>query len=193
MYQLVRAGQAYLLVCNGEPVRSALGRPITTVYRLLAEDLCGEFNRRGPSPRMDASLGTLHSTYLDCLVFMPREELEHKLLARYDALLDVALNRPADVLGHALMTAWFGPVESKRAVAAWLANAPLRQLVSAHVGSGVVSSVLVAYRLLRVELPAATLAAGLHKYGHTGGRNVDELTDALERVKRYGMVPEEPG
>lgn len=192
MYEVVRTSQHYTVVCDGEPARSTLGALLVTAYRPLAEDLCGEINRLGPSPGIDASLVALHSGYLNCSARMPREQLEGELLALYDAGKDIAVHRPADVLGQALMTAWFGPVESKRVVAAWLAAASLRQLASMQVCAGVVPSVLVAYRLLRAEIPAPTLAAGVRKYGHAGGRSVDALTMLLERVKRYAMVPEEP-
>jgi len=192
MHEVVRSGMHYTVMSDGEPARSTLGLPLVTAYRLLAEDLCGAFNGVGPSPDADASLVALHSTYLDCCALVPRPELETNLLARYDVGVDVALNRPANPLTQALMAVWFGPVENKRVLAAWLGAASMRQLVSMQVCTSVVSSVLVPYRLLRAEIPASTLAAGLRKYRGAGRRSVDDLTVLLERVRRYATVPDEP-
>jgi hypothetical protein len=55
MYQVMRSGQRYTVVHDGEPARSALGQPFTTAYRLLADDLCGELNRHAPAPRAETS------------------------------------------------------------------------------------------------------------------------------------------
>jgi hypothetical protein len=55
-----------------------------------------------------------------------------------------------------------------------------------------VSSVRVGYRLLRGEIPAPTLATGVRKYGRPRSHSADDLIGVLERIKCYGLVPEEP-
>jgi hypothetical protein len=88
----------------------------------LADGLCTELNRDGSALSAEASLARLHSTYLDCSVLMPREELEGNLLNAYDPAVDIALRRPADLLNQALMAAWFGPVEHSQVLSACCAS-----------------------------------------------------------------------
>ena len=55
MYQVVRNGQRYTVAHDGKPARSALGKPFTKAYRLLADNLRGELNRHASAPRMQTS------------------------------------------------------------------------------------------------------------------------------------------
>jgi hypothetical protein len=188
MYKLVRAGQYYAIVHDERPMRSPLGRPYLTGFRLLAEDLCEDLNRFGPF----GSGATLHAAYLDYGRKAPRTHRESWLLMRYDPALDFALDRPQDCTGAAMMTAWFGPVISLEKLSAWLRAASLRQLVSMVVAASVSCSVLVAHRLLRGELPATRLAAGMRKWERPGADDVAELTLTLDNIRRYAQAPDEP-
>jgi len=187
MYKLIRAGQYYSIVHDERPVRSPLGRPYLTGFRLLAEDLCEDLNRFG----LSGSGATLHAAYLDHGWNAPRTHRESWLLMRYDPALDFALDRPQDRIAAAMMTAWFGPVTPPEELSAWVRAASLRQLVSMVVAADVSRSVLVAQRLLRDELPATRLAAGLRKWQRASA-DVAELTLTLESIQRYAQAPDEP-
>jgi len=191
-YEAIRTGQYYAIVCDGVPVRSALGRAYLTGYRLLADDLCDDLKLCGLPAAGSASLAALHSNYLDHGANVPRGQLESDVLTRYDRALDFALDRPQERTTQAMMSAWFGPVASLEAFSAWLHAASVRQLVSMIMAIEVSGSALVAYRLLRGELPAPRLAAGVRKYDRAPGYGVTELTLILEKVRRYAQVPEEP-
>lgn len=188
MYDLIRAGHYYAIVCDRQPVRSPLGRPYLTGFRLLAEDLCEDLNRFGAH----GSGAALHATYLDHGRTAARSRRERWLLMRYDAALDFALARPQDRTADAMMTAWFGPVTPPEKLSAWLHTASLRQLVSMTVATDVARSVLIAHRLLRGELAATRLAAGLRKWDRAASSAVAELTLTLENIRRYAQAPDEP-
>jgi hypothetical protein len=192
MYQVVRTGQYYAIVGQGQPVRSPLGRAYLTAFRLLADDLCGDINRYGPSAWGAVSLVTLHATYLDYGANVPRRLLQNDLLARYDPAVDFALDRRGDRTAQAMFTAWFGPVVPGEQLAAWLRAASVRQLVSMTVAADVTGSALIGYRVLHGELPASRLAAGVRKWGCGSPHTVEALTGILERVKCYAQVPDEP-
>jgi hypothetical protein len=191
-YESRRTGQYYLIVCNGRAVRSPLSRQYLTGYRLLADDLCEDLNRSGLPDAGTVSLGALHATYLDRGANVPRTQLESDVLTRYDRMLDFALHRPQERTVEAMMSAWFGPVVPHDTLRAWLRRLSVRQLVSALETADATGSVLVAYRLLRNELTAPRLAAGVRKYDRDRGYGVSELTLILEQVRRYAQVPEEP-
>jgi hypothetical protein len=191
MYELVRTGQYYAIVCDGQPVRSPLGKPYLTGYRLLAEDLCEDLKRFGLCGSGTISVLTLHDAYLDYGANVPRAQLESELLTRYDPATDFALDRPKDRTAEAVMTTWFGPAAPPEALSAWLRAASVRRLVSMVVAADVTDSVLVAHRLLRSELPAGRLAAGVRKWDRGWGHPVSELTLILEKIRRYAQVPEE--
>jgi hypothetical protein len=191
MYEVVRTGAYYAIVCGGQPVHSPLGKPYSTGYRLLAEDLCEELNRFGPSGSGTISLLTLHDVYLDYSANVPRAQLESELLMRYDPALDFALDRPQDRTAEAVMTTWFGRVAPPEALSAWLRAASVRQVASTVVAADVAGSVLVAYRLLRSDLPASRLAAGVCKWEGGWGYAVNELTPILQMIRGYAQVPEE--
>ena len=191
MYEVVRTGQYYAIVCDGKPVRSPLGKPHFTAFRWLAEDLRDDFNRFGPSPPGAISLVTLHSAYLDYAANVPRRLLESDLLSRYDPAMDFALDRPQDRTAEAMLTVWFGPVLPCEQLSAWLRAASTRQLVSMTMAADVTSSALIAYRVMAGELPASRLAAGVRKWGCGRPHTVEALTAILERVRRYAEVPDE--
>lgn len=188
MYKLTPAGPYYAIVYDDGPVRSPLGRPYLTGFRLLAEDLCEDLNRFGSS----GSGATLHAAYLDHGSNVPRTRRESWLLMRYTPALDFALDRPEDRTAAAMMTAWFGPVTPPERLSAWLRAVSLRELVSMVVATDVARSVLVAHRLLRDELPATRLAAGLRKWERAAASAVAELTLTLENIRRYAQAPDEP-
>jgi len=191
VYEAVRAGRYYVIACHGHPVRSPLGKPYATGYRLLAEDLREELDRFGLPAAGAVSLAALHASYLDYGGNVPRGQLESDLLMRYDRVLDFALDRPQERTAQAMMAAWFRPMPSRDALSAWLRSASVRELVSGVVAADVTGSVLIAFRLLRGELAAARLAAGVCKYHRNRGRGVSELASILETVRRYAQVPEE--
>jgi hypothetical protein len=191
-YETIRTGQHYLIVCDGLPVRSPLGRSYLTGYRLLADDLCEDLNRCGLAVGGGLSLGTLHGAYLDRGASVPRAQLANDLIARYHPRADFALDRPQEPTVEAMMLAWFGPVAGAETLHHWVQAASVRQLVSAAAAADATGSVLVAYRLLRNELPAPRLAAGVRKYDRDRGYGVNELTLILEKVRRYAQVPDEP-
>ena len=191
-YEAIRTGQHYLIVCDGFPVRSPLGRSYLTGYRLLAEDLCEDLNRYGLAFDGGISLGTLHGAYLDRGASQPRAQLVGDVVRRYDRRVDFALERPQEATVEAMMSAWFGPVVGQDTLRAWAHAASVRQLVSVVACAVATGSVLVAYRLLRNELPAARLAAGVRKYDRDRGFGVGELTLVLEKIRRYAQVPDEP-
>jgi hypothetical protein len=60
------------------------------------------------------------------------------------------------------------------------------------VAASVSCSVLVAHRLLRGELPATRLAAGMRKWERPGADDVAELTLTLDNIRRYAQAPDEP-
>ncbi|HEU5284288.1 MAG TPA: hypothetical protein VFU53_10775 [Burkholderiales bacterium] len=192
MYEVVHTGQYYLIVGQGQPVRSPLGRAFLTAFRLLADDLCDDVNRYGPSAWGTSSLVTLHATYLDYGANVPRRLLENDLLARYDPAVDFALDRRGDRTAQAVFTAWFGPVAPCEQLGAWLRAASTRQLVSMTVAADVTGSAFIGYRVLHGELTASRLAAGVRKWDCSSPHTVEALTGILERVKRYAQVPDEP-
>jgi hypothetical protein len=192
MYEVVRTGQYYAIACDGQPVHSPLGKPYFTAFQLLADDLCDDVNRFGPSPSGAISLVTLHAAYLDYAANVPRRLLESDLLSRYDPALDFALDRPQDRTAQAMLTVWFGPVVPCEQLSAWLWVASTRQLVSMTVAADVTGSALIGYRVLVGELPASRLAAGVRKWGCGRPHTVEALTAILERVRRYAQVPDEP-
>lgn len=191
MYESIRTGRHYAIMRDGQPVRSPLGKPYLTGYRLLADDLCEDLTRFGPPAAGEVSLVALHAAYLDYGGNVLRGQLENAVLARYDRVLDFALDRPQEPSAQAMMAAWFGPVVPHDALVAWLRAASVRQLVSMSVVADLTGSVLIGYRLLRGELPAPRLAAGVRKYGRDRGQSASELTLILEKVRRYAQVPEE--
>jgi hypothetical protein len=188
MYKLTQAGHYYAIVYDDGPVRSPLGRPYLTGFQPLAEDLCEDLNRFGPS----GSGATLHAVYLDHGRSVSQTRWESWLLMRYHPALDFALDRPQDRTAAAMMTAWFGPVTPPERLSAWLRAASLRELVSMVVATDVARSVLVAHRLLRGELPATRLAAGLCKWERAAASAVAELTLTLDNIRRYAQAPDEP-
>jgi hypothetical protein len=192
MYEVVRNGEYYAIACKGEPLRSPLGNPYLTGFRLLADDLCEDANRFGPSACGAISLVTLHAVYLDYGANVPRRLLASDLLSRYHPAVDFALDRPQDRAAQAMLTAWFGPVVLGERLGAWLQLATLRQLVSMTVAADVTGSALIGYRVLVGELPASRLAAGVRKWGCGRPHSVEALTAILEKARRYAQVPDEP-
>jgi hypothetical protein len=155
MYDIVRSSGSHLVVKDGAPLLTVMGRPVQTTHVPLARRLVKDLSTYGEDPTDPVSLVAFHYAMIDFFLVMPRAELEHLVAIGLDCENDWTFQCPT--AAPEPMMDWMGlfGTHSTRAEAGkkWLSSLTLTQLCAVCVLGRGLESVNIPFMLATMLAP----------------------------------------